>query len=67
MEEHKCEHNDISYPKGLKWTKQRKCVYQVLEEATEPLSAVLRKNTKAAIMLYPRSTGFWQHLKNMEW
>ena len=37
MEEHKCEHNDISYPKGLKWTKQRKCVYQVLEEATEPL------------------------------
>ena len=40
MEEHKCEHNDISYPKGLKWTKQRKCVYQVLEEATEPLSAV---------------------------
>ena len=35
MEEHKCEHNDISYPKGLKWTKQRKCVYQVLEEATE--------------------------------
>ena len=29
MEEHKCEHNDISYPKGLKWTKQRKCVYQV--------------------------------------
>ena len=35
MEEQKCEHNDISYPKGLKWTKQRKCVYQVLEEATE--------------------------------
>ena len=82
MEEHKCEHNDISYPKGLKWTKQRKCVYQVLEEATEPLSAVqiynrierdvykrqvLREITKAAIMLYPRSTGFWQHLKNMEW
>ena len=24
MEEHKCEHSDISYPKGLKWTKQRK-------------------------------------------
>ena len=40
MEAHTCQHNDISYPKGLKWTQQRKCVYQVLEEATEPLSAV---------------------------
>ena len=40
MEEHKCEHNDISDPNGLKWTNQRKGVYQVLEEATEPLSAV---------------------------
>ena len=72
MEEHKCEHNDISYPKGLKWTKQRKCVYQVLEEATEPLSAVqiynrIEKEHEAAIMLYPQSTGSWQHLKNTEW
>lgn len=30
----------ISYPKGLKWTKQRKHVYEVLAEATEPLTAV---------------------------
>ncbi len=27
------------YPKGIKWTKQRKCVYQVLSRAEEPLSA----------------------------
>ena len=27
------------YPAGLKWTKQRKRVYQILQEATEPLSA----------------------------
>ena len=31
---------NITYPKGIKWTKQRKCVYQVLLEAKEPLSAV---------------------------
>ena len=34
MAEHKCEHDDITnspeLPKGIKWTKQRKCVYQVL-------------------------------------
>ena len=29
-----------TYPQGLKWTKQRKDVYDVLWEATEPLSAV---------------------------
>lgn len=28
------------YPAGLKWTRQRKDVYQVLWEAREPLSAV---------------------------
>lgn len=28
------------YPEGLKWTKQRKCVYQVLKEAKEPLNAI---------------------------
>ncbi len=34
------EQNQIlEYPKGVKWTKQRKCVYQVLSEAAEPLSA----------------------------
>ena len=27
MEEHKCEHNDISYPKGLKWTKQLSLIH----------------------------------------
>ena len=30
----------IIYPAGIKWTKQRKDVYHVLLEATEPLSAV---------------------------
>lgn len=27
------------YPAGIKWTKQRKRVYQILNEAAEPLSA----------------------------
>lgn len=31
---------DIKYPQGIKWTKQRKDVYDVLLHATEPLSAV---------------------------
>lgn len=29
-----------TYPQGIKWTRQRKDVYHVLEGATEPLSAV---------------------------
>ncbi len=29
----------MEYPKGIKWTRQRKCVYEILMEATEPLSA----------------------------
>ena len=29
----------MEYPKGIKWTRQRKCVYQILSEAKEPLSA----------------------------
>lgn len=32
--------DNLQYPKGLKWTKQRKSVYRVLWEASEPLSAV---------------------------
>ncbi len=31
---------DTKYPQGIKWTKQRKDVYEVLLHATEPLSAV---------------------------
>lgn len=31
---------DSQYPQGIKWTKQRKDVYEVLLQATEPLSAV---------------------------
>ncbi len=34
------EKKEFTYPKGIKWTKQRKDVYHVLMEATEPLSAV---------------------------
>ncbi len=30
---------ESEYPRGLKWTKQRKSVYRVLKEATEPLNA----------------------------
>ncbi|MBR6664456.1 MAG: transcriptional repressor [Lachnospiraceae bacterium] len=29
-----------TYPQGIKWTRQRKDVYDVLESASEPLSAV---------------------------
>lgn len=28
------------YPSGIKWTKQRKSVYEILKEAREPVSAV---------------------------
>lgn len=31
---------ELQYPKGIKWTKQRKAVYQVLSRAKEPMSAV---------------------------
>lgn len=31
---------ESKFPQGIKWTKQRKCVYNVLSEATEPLNAV---------------------------
>lgn len=31
---------ELSYPQGLKWTKQRKSVYKVLWEAAEPLGAI---------------------------
>ncbi|MCM1046164.1 MAG: transcriptional repressor [Candidatus Gastranaerophilales bacterium] len=30
---------NIEYPGGIKWTRQRKCVYQILWQAKEPLSA----------------------------
>ncbi len=29
----------MEYPKGIKWTRQRKCLYEILSEAAEPLSA----------------------------
>lgn len=32
--------DNLQYPRGLKWTKQRKNIYRVLWEASEPLSAV---------------------------
>lgn len=34
------EKKEIVYPQGIKWTKQRKNVYAVLLEASEPLNAV---------------------------
>ena len=46
---HDCENHEhltlnqgetIVYPQGIKWTRQRKDVYEVLFYATEPLSAV---------------------------
>lgn len=32
--------DEIQYPHGIKWTRQRKSVYKVLWEAEEPLSAI---------------------------
>ncbi len=34
------EEKNSAYPAGIKWTKQRKCVYEILEDSVEPLSAV---------------------------
>lgn len=34
------ESEEKQYPQGIKWTRQRKRVYEVLWQATEPLSAV---------------------------
>lgn len=34
------EAEEKQYPQGIKWTRQRKRVYEVLWQATEPLSAV---------------------------
>ena len=31
---------EISYPQGLKWTRQRKSVYRLLWETAEPISAI---------------------------
>lgn len=49
----------LQYPKGIKWTKQRKDVYMVLWEATEPLSAVQiynRMDTSEEAGMYAVST-----------
>lgn len=35
----KNQNDQISYPQGIKWTKQRKCVFDVLKQAQEPLNA----------------------------
>lgn len=37
----------LEYPQGLKWTKQRKSVYKVLSEASEPLNAIQIYNLAA--------------------
>lgn len=34
-----CSVDKKTYPQGIKWTRQRKCVYEVLFAAAEPLSA----------------------------
>lgn len=40
MKQRLMQEEKTAYPKGIKWTKQRKEVYHVLQKATEPLSAV---------------------------
>lgn len=44
----------MEYPKGIKWTRQRKCVYQILSEAQEPLSA--HQIYHQALQLVPEDT-----------
>lgn len=39
-EAHKLPGTEDTYPEGLKWTKQRKAVYQILRTSEEPLSAI---------------------------
>ena len=41
------EKNQIEYPTGIKWTKQRKDVYEVILGAHEPLSALQIYNSIA--------------------
>ena len=40
LEKQHVHEEKTEYPEGLKWTKQRKCVYRVLKEAKEPLNAI---------------------------
>lgn len=55
MSEHcdeKCE-NTVTYPKGIKWTRQRKAVYDILNSSEEPMSAnqiyhLLERNNDSA-------------------
>lgn len=35
----KAEMEKAEYPRGIKWTKQRRCVYEILLQAAEPLNA----------------------------
>lgn len=44
----------MEYPKGIKWTKQRKCVYQILSDVKEPLSA--HQIYQLALQLVPHET-----------
>ncbi len=52
------EEKEYCYPKGIKWTKQRKDVYHVLAESKEPLSAtqiyqeILKKEGNVESMTY---------------
>lgn len=45
----------VSYPEGIKWTKQRKDVYHVLVEERQPLSAVQIYNR---IVQKEKNTGY---------
>lgn len=59
--EHSKAEETMQYPEGLKWTRQRKRVYQVLKESREPLSAPqiynrVEKNREEAEDTYALST-----------
>ena len=40
MERKDVRHSEIHFPEGIKWTRQRKAVYEVLWEEKEPLTPV---------------------------
>lgn len=66
------EAEELEYPAGLKWTRQRKLVYKILWEAKEPLNAAQiyhLAEKEAAGEEYALSTvyRFWQPLRSWHW
>ena len=66
------EQMNPEFPRGLKWTRQRKRVYEILSQAAEPLNAaqiyqLAEKGGEERSMHLPLFTGFWRFLKKRGW